>query len=404
MDFSVLQNAIRHALAHGADDAAVIIEDTAQRADAFPDANPAFSASHAARLLTQVGGAVFTTYLPNDIPCSPESLNALALNAAHAAKIADAWQVHPAVRSLNAILPNAGATPGPPPPDDFFSAPAVTTALLDDIQYRLNRQSVHAQLRAALTTRAIRTTILREQTVQTENAVTSRLQQSIVQNEHTLNLPDFACAGFIENDRSPLLAHCLCANEIAVQFARSTLTTSKHAHAPSHITSVVLAPWAAAILAHEASHLGANLAATPTLALNISQFLLSPQTPPHGCPSFAIIPAAQSAPSINQLIQKLPNAFYVDAPTFWIRSNTRFLDIRFQIACLIASGAIAQTYQSLSLRFDLVNVWKSCSACALPEKCFAIPCRNTFSAIRSPAILVQCLAKSALLKDDPPNP
>ena len=421
-DFSEL---VSFAERNGADEAVVLQTHALRRHDEI-QSNASVASRlerHAqARLYVRVQNAVFHAALTPSgrTLLAPASLERLALDAIQAARLADVWGP---VRPCHKLPePQTSAQPASipvcPPKDARSNRKSGQTACFDPAflqDLKSDTAPILPRLVTACSAQASSVTLHAHQTTelvtlqrQTRHAISrsqhvqTTLEQTLSHGTQTLTLPPYLFDGPLLTPDAPEHAPLLQAGELAADFARACVTQSTAASAPQTVQRVILMPWAAAVLAHEARHLSPPPAHVP-FTLDTQRALYTPppapftpfpQTPP--CPAFALIPHTELPEHSALLPHTVERTFLVDAPDAWVRKNDALLDIRFRIAQSHAFGTVEQHFQSLTLRFDLKHFWEDCAFMTAPVRRITLPCTLGPSPLEVPCILAMSLGKSEL--------
>ncbi len=259
-------------------------------------------------------------------------------------------------------------------PDCLTDTSLAAAQILHVIANKLAEVSRQLELQASQTISEIRLNCWHgDGFVQTQRFETL-LSQTVVNpiddaHEERIALPDYLFDGagiFVEDEAHKQL---LSAADIAPH-----LVASRESELPDGLFGLLLSPWIVALLAHFSAHLNIDVSQSGKLLQNMDTCLFAPPDSPW-CRSRALVHAIAARPTLGLLFARTSShALFVDAPIAWVRRNQYLVDMQCRIAAEIDEHKFSKFFNSVTLRFDLRELWQYCTETAEPSRRLMLKC------------------------------
>ena len=431
MDFVLCQELLKQTEQLGASDAAIVVENITQRIEKRKNGIRTLHSEkiQRANLHIQLENATFTANLIQGKTgvMARELIHTQIKNGIQAAKLANIWGCAQKVTPLHTAFGQTSAQncPAPAPkqpeiigwdedanpifkkekpiqcpplgkpnacipqcfqPQCLLEKAPIDAPMLDHLETQ------NLQIKGLTSTELIQTTSHIDTMIYLQHEVKSqaRYETSIAQSaqiqtpdgEKRLSLPKYWFDGLIQEPNTPEHQEMLTFSDIWDDLSASLKATET----PNQdIFGVVLSPWVLGVLAHEAKHLGIDLAKSGKMHVNMSKCLYMPPCNHAPCPSFALEHIGNARPTRRLLFARVPShTLIVDVPTAWVRRKQTELAVQCLMACELSNQTIARRFQPVILRFDLQNMWSYCTEIAEPSRRIALNCGHGYGIVQAP--------------------
>ena len=157
---------------------------------------------------------------------------------------------------------------------------------------------------------------------------------------------------------------------------------------------IVLSPWSMAVLAHESRHLNLDMTVSGKIVLDVDSCLFSPPVPATACRGFSLNHAGNRKSSLNLLFARTSSkSVILDVPVRWMRRG-HTLDVEFAYIAEVIDQKIARYYQPVTIRFELDRLWQNCTETAEPPQRMAFGCIGGHVVIQSIWAYFACRTQS----------
>lgn len=413
MDFVLCQELLKQAERLGADDAAIVVEKITQHCETRQNGQSTIQAQQipSALLYLHVGDGAYHLDLstPGGIGVSLEDLKEKIQNGIHAARLANAWGTVEKTKPLQNLMGLFSAqvcalsefspvetpkcstghkidAPGCFKPEYLLEEKPLYAPMLDKIETDTAKNAADAVCSFSQTTSCVDTTVYLGKEVKTQKRYETVIKQSIQLPKTSalepMHLPDYVFDGRIEDieqiEHKRLLTICDVWQDIkASQDATEDVNDALY--------GLILSPWVLGVLAHEARHLGVDLAISGKMRMDMSKCLYTPPRLTQACPGMILDHVGKAKPTRGLLFARVPShTLIVDAPSAWIRRNNDILDIECMVAVELSAHQMGRHFRPVVLRFDLKEMWGHCSEIAEPSRRIALRCGKGYCVFQAP--------------------
>lgn len=430
MDFVLCQEILKQAEHLGANDAAVIVENIIQRTEIRNNGKRILHTDKfiRANLHIHVGNGTYQANLiqANTGIMERQSLLEWLKNGIQAAKLSNIWGCLNKPKPLREVLGQTSAQICPPPakkepeiigwdedanpiykvekpfkcpeldkpnaciPECFQPAclqmDDIDAPMLNKIESEILGITSAPNFKLTQTVSYVDTMVYLLNEVKSQTRYETLIKQTLELNEghntQYIHLPDYWFDGLIHDPNTQEHEELLKISEIWQDLNTSSQATAS----PDNLKhGIILSPWVLGILAHEANHLGINIATSGKMQINMSKCLYLPPRPINPCKGIALEHIGHARPTKRLLFARVPShTLIVDVPSAWVRRNTFELDIQCMVACELSEQSVTRYFKPVILRFDLKNMWQYCSEIAEPSRRIALNCCDGIGVFQTP--------------------